>query len=243
LLRRAGGTLRAANVVEATLQLGGSEYLKPLELRSPWHKSSGADVYVILLAGVILLAVCGYGALVGITAMVVSVGRRATNALRAVATRCEQCEVLGGKSETQSRKGKRRGGGRVRSGGSSCLVASSASAAAQAAAVAGSAAAAIQGSVRRGLVPDRWGEGRAEDTLDMALGALLGGVACGEEFPEDEMAELDGPAVDRSGDGMGGSLGGGSGNGSMGHRRSLSGELVVWPGNGEGKWGGDLRGW
>lgn len=36
--RRAGGTLRAADVVEGTLQLGGSSHLHPPELRGPWHE-------------------------------------------------------------------------------------------------------------------------------------------------------------------------------------------------------------
>lgn len=36
--RRAGGTIRAADVVEGTLQLGGGAHLHPPELRGPWHE-------------------------------------------------------------------------------------------------------------------------------------------------------------------------------------------------------------
>lgn len=36
--RRTGGTLRAADIVEGTLQLGGAEHVHPPELRGPWHQ-------------------------------------------------------------------------------------------------------------------------------------------------------------------------------------------------------------
>lgn len=52
LSRRSGGTLRAADVVEGTLQLGGSSHLHPPEFRGPWHK--------VLLAKFILTAVQGW---------------------------------------------------------------------------------------------------------------------------------------------------------------------------------------
>lgn len=46
LSRRAGGTVRAADVVEGTLQLGGSSHLHPPDIRGPWQQVCFVWFYV-----------------------------------------------------------------------------------------------------------------------------------------------------------------------------------------------------
>ncbi|CAM9251469.1 unnamed protein product [Discosporangium mesarthrocarpum] len=257
LLRRAGGTLRAADLVEGTLQLGGGKHLSPLELQAPWHESSSADVYAILLAGVVLLMVFGYAALAGLICCATALGHRASNTLT---------QTLKAKANARRRQQTSPGyltnpastpGGPQSSENSSSLDRTSVSAAAQAAAAAAAASAAAASGRPAPLwatsaTQGHWGGG-VDEVLEEALATLLGDNLAGREevFPEDAMPELDGPAVDRqptpgssnrNGDTMHGNSVGV--HGGSGHLRSLSGEVILWPtSNGDGRGVGDLRNW
>eukprot|EP00752_Nemacystus_decipiens_P004684 g4272.t1 len=266
VLRRAGGTLRAADVVEGTLQLGGSSYLHPPELRGPWHETSSTDAYVFLVAGVILVAVLGYALLAAICYGVILFLRLAARTVvRSIrwllrlhrhiprivgGSATWWCWWWWGRSPPDPNGGSNGSvsGGSCRPGSAEKVLLSPEKAAAAAAAAASKMAVAGGGGL--------W---------DEALVTLLGGPGPPDPFPEDSLPELDEPAIDRqsapgvggrNGRNSGGSGGGGGGGGngrsgvaaggvggSNGHLRSLSGEIVMWPTAPNDGRTFDFRGW
>eukprot|EP00903_Cladosiphon_okamuranus_P015552 g14357.t1 len=253
VLRRAGGTLRAADVVEGTLQLGGSSYLHPPELRGPWHETSGTDAYVYLAAGVVLVAVLGYALLAalcyGVLLFLRFAAKTVVRSIRWLLRLHLHIPCIGfrgarwGKSPPDPLAANGSNGSGTRDSGSVEKVLLSPEKAAAAAAAAAAKMAMAGGG---GL----W---------DEALMTLLGGPDPPDPFPEDSLPELDGPAIDRQsapgvggrngrnsggggGDGRSGAGGGGVGGGN-GHLRSLSGELVVWPTAPNDGRTFDFRGW
>ncbi|CBN77258.1 glycosyl transferase [Ectocarpus siliculosus] len=240
VLRRAGGTLRAADVVEGTLQLGGSSYLHPPELRGPWHEASGTDAYVFLLAGLVLMAVLGYALFAalcyGALLLLRFSARMAVRCVRMLFGLPRRFPRVGSGGGTVAggrqmgwwcewwRRGNPRGstpnGGKKNSDNGVLLSPEKAAAAMAAAAEAEAAvakmmaAAAAAGGGGDGSGGGGDGSGGGGGGLwDEALMTLLGGPGPPDPFPEDSLPELDGPAVVRQHAPGAGGRNGGNGRG------------------------------